>query len=329
MVERNVLHVLIDTSYLWRVGFSNPDFRKLLLYCQEPEKRIRIFVPHIAWEERRTQLFDEVHSQVRKLRESVDALKVPRLGGIVIEGLSPLTINIWTDAEIDSGSRATMEKFADDNGIEVIALGSDHAERAWARYFNAEAPFDRREKRENRRKDIPDAWILESAIDLLGKHGELIALCCDTKLAKALESVGAKVFGETQPVLDLITPPPKPVTEASTEIRVSAQVTGKHAEPSPSGKLTALLTAEHDRLKDLEIKVLGYVGYLQTASKDQLFDLLSQGGTSAEIARNVAERLVIGDLITDTGNHYIPANKEACNLAADVVEPEIIKLLKN
>jgi hypothetical protein len=82
------------------------------------------------------------------------------------------------------------------------------------------------------------------------------------------------------------------------------------------------------QFKDLDTKILGYVGYLETPSKDQLFNLLSRSGVSIEIARNAAERLAIAGLITDTGNHYLPGNKEATGLAAASIEPEIIKLLE-
>jgi hypothetical protein len=250
----------MDTSYLRRVGFGNPDFRKLLRYCQEKEGQVRVFIPHIAWEERRTQLVDEIYSKVRKLRDSVEALKGPILGGITIDGLSPLTVGVWTDAEIDAESKVTMKKFADDNGIKIIALGSDHADRAWARYFNAEQPFDRNEDRKNRRKDIPDAWILEATIDLVRDHGEVVALCCDAKLTKALESIGAKVFVETQGVLDLITPATEPAAIPPREVRVGVQVLAERTESGADEKLAALLTAEDERLKRLERKVLGYVG---------------------------------------------------------------------
>jgi hypothetical protein len=62
--------------------------------------------------------------------------------------------------------------------------------------------------------------------------------------------------------------------------------------------------------------------------KHQLFDMLLQSGVSTDIARNVADRLVIAGLITDTGNHYLPRNKEAGELAAKSIEPELIKLLQ-
>ena len=73
--------------------------------------------------------------------------------------------------------------------------------------------------------------------------------------------------------------------------------------------------------------MLGYIAYLGSATKEQLFNLLSQSGMSAEVAKNVAERLRIAALIRDTGNHYLPNDMAASELAASAVEPEIIELL--
>jgi hypothetical protein len=52
-------------------------------------------------------------------------------------------------------------------------------------------------------------------------------------------------------------------------------------------------------------------------------------GVSLENARNAAERLALGNAIRDTGNHYLPVDKKAGEIAAQLVEAEIIKLLES
>jgi hypothetical protein len=81
--------------------------------------------------------------------------------------------------------------------------------------------------------------------------------------------------------------------------------------------------------KDLDLKILGYVSYLGTPGKEQLFRLLSQSqsGCPVDAARNVVERLVITGFVRDTGNHYLPADRRIGEIAAAAVEAEIIALL--
>ena len=96
----------------------------------------------------------------------------------------------------------------------------------------------------------------------------------------------------------------------------------------PETELDLMLAGAREPFKDLDTKILGYVGYLGTPSKAQLFALLSKSGVSVEIAKNVTERLAIAGVITDTGNHYLSKNKVASDLAATSIEPEIIQLLE-
>jgi hypothetical protein len=322
MVEANVLPLFIDTSYLRKTGFHHPDFQLLLRYSKEGQ--IKIFVSHIAWEERRTQLTEDLYSKVRSLRRLVEDLQTPRLGRIAIQGLDPVAVTAWSDSEIDAQSRETMEGFAAQNKIEIVAIGDDHGERSWSRYFKVEPPFNPNKDRENRRKDIPDCWILECAIDLLNEYPALYALCNDDNLTGALESKGITVFREAQRIVDIID-----AALAPTLVSKDAEVTAvaKPLQGDREDRLDSVLATTRERFREIDTKVLGYVGYFGTPSKDQLFSLLSRAGVPPDHARNAAERLTIEGLIRDTGNHYLPENKEACDLAASRIEPEIIKLL--
>lgn len=319
MSDKHVKALLIDTSYLCKiVDFDNPDFRKLLRFSKSGE--LKIVISHIVWEERRTQFLETAYAKAQKLRAAFESLKAPWTGKFIIDGLAPPTLSVWTDVEMDARSKEMMAAFAAENNIEIVPLGADHAERAWQRYFNVDPPF-RREvvPRDHRRKDIPDSWIFEAAIDLVKKYPGLLALCKDDNLSNNLASIGVAVFGETQEVLDevekALTPKPKPAAEPAVTAGVD--------------DLGAILAKAREPFGELETKILGYVGFLKSPSKDQLFKLLSECGVPTELAKNVAERLVITGLITDTGNHYIPRDKKACDLAANLVESEIIKLMQN
>jgi hypothetical protein len=113
-----------------------------------------------------------------------------------------------------------------------------------------------------------------------------------------------------------------PVSAAQTE-----SLPAESVAPLAAQELSALLAQAQKPFENLDRKVLGYVAYLGSASKEQLFNLLSQSGVSIEVAKNVAERLIISGLIRDTGNHYLPGDPGTAELAAGATEPEIIELL--
>lgn len=121
------------------------------------------------------------------------------------------------------------------------------------------------------------------------------------------------------------------VTTASVPAPISMPETGAWPAEGVAGladlQLAKLLAEAQKPFENLDRKVLGYIAYLGGASKEQLFNLLSQSGMSAEVAKNVAERLMIAALIRDTGNHYLPNDLAAAELAAAAAEPEIIELL--
>ena len=266
------------------------------------------------------------------MRAAYKKLASEMVSDFLLEGLKLPPLALWSDDAVASHSKKTMQVFAASNGIEVIEIGVDHAERAWERYFAVAPPFNPDSKRQDRRKDIPDSWILEAAIDLKAKYPNLRALCCDKQLSDALNASDIETdygtpekAGElTGTLLDQLAAelaPPAPAVQESPD------------EPCPVASsepgLDAVLAELQSEHKNLEVRVLGYVAYLETPAKDQLFDLLRKSGVPVEMARNVAERLVLAKLIVDTGNHYLAADREAGDQAAARVEAEIIELLES
>jgi hypothetical protein len=133
---------------------------------------------------------------------------------------------------------------------------------------------------------------------------------------KAESEVGVSIASITT----VPTPPPLPPPAVASEV-------SEDVASVANQKLSNLLAEAHKPFKHLDRKVLGYISYLGSAGKAELFDLLSQSGLSSDVAKNVAERLVIAGLIRDTGNHYLPLDPAAAELAATATEPEIIELL--
>jgi PIN domain len=121
---------------------------------------------------------------------------------------------------------------------------------------------------------------------------------------------------------------------------VQAYMESERAEPVlpvAPGVATPLLAVEPDELEKqlaartrhlglIDIKALGFIGFLNRASKQNVIELLVQAGIDSDAARNALERLALAGLIRDTGNNYLAVAGDLLNLAASQVEAEMIAL---
>ncbi|MDQ3774952.1 MAG: hypothetical protein M3461_11625 [Pseudomonadota bacterium] len=223
-----------------------------------------------------------------------------------------------------------MTAFAKDNHITVVPLGADHADRAWRRYFEIGLPFNPTiTDRAKRRKDIPDSWILEAAIDVKRAHSSLIALCIDQRFADALAQVlNIPVFRTTQEALDHIDGTAQaPKVMKSVKTRDAAYVPPKKGQVQPDGALAAAFTEAESQFRTVGTTIIGLVFHLGSPTKEQVYTILERSGIPTAVSKNVAEQLALGKIILDTGHHYVPGNKEAGAQAKVAVEPEIIQLI--
>lgn len=319
-MEKPVPHLVLDTQILYRagLGLENPDFRKLLQLSETGQ--IKISIPFIVWEERRTQLFEIACSKFKKLEEAFDGVQNHLLSNIALQGLLPPVLNSRTTDELESQTTEAMRSLAEKYKIDIRPLGDDHAQRAWKRYFAAALPFNKNEPRENRRKDIPDAWIFESILDIRAQHPELIALCDDDKMSSALDSAGIPVIKGIVEFLEKF--------EEDPPLPVEAEAAPQAAPAEGGNALEALLAQADMQFRSSEAKVLGYVGYLRDPSKIQLARLLVRSGMNIDLIENITRRLVFANLIREVGDQFLPKDMRACALAAEQVEEEIIEFLK-
>jgi len=324
------MSVMIDTQVMFNAGMNlaNPDLQKLFLHSKEG--RIRLFVPHIVWEERRTQMVEDVCEKLRALDKAFKEVTRKFQSNLVLNGLPLPALNCIAENDTNTLSKEALTKFAADHRLEIVPLGADHAERAWQRFFDISLPFNPEQKRVDRRKDIPDSWILETALDLRERHPDLVALCADVKLTTALADSGIRVVGVVKELVDEIDSKLEQVDLPQAPIASPVeQVLAQQEEPEDipqTSQLERILEDARNAFKNLELKAVGFVGALKNPTKDQLFGLLERSGEKPGEIQNVVEKLVLTELITDTGNHYIPRNQEACQLAAKTVEAELIRL---
>ncbi|OGQ57244.1 MAG: hypothetical protein A3J24_02770 [Deltaproteobacteria bacterium RIFCSPLOWO2_02_FULL_53_8] len=294
----DVFHLVIDTSMLRRLPFQGADFQRLLLQSQMG--KLKIYIPHIALEEERTaqvekhvQAAEDIRAKFAKLQRGMQ--------GLLVEGLAEPHLELWDAEEVERNSKATFRQFMEFNKIEVIEISTEHAANAWARYFKVDPPFNPKEKREDRRKDIPDSWILEAGIELKPRKGQHCALVGDNKLADAFEKEGFKVYRDAQTLLNDI--------EQATAV---APIRPPVVE-GPSIPLDQLRSLA---FKDVDVIVLGLIDALGTPSKEELFSALVKAGFDHDIAEHEARTLVLSGRLTDTGTHLIPTSRTLAQQAA-------------
>ena len=299
--------ILIDTSFLSGTDLGSADIQKLLRKSQIGE--IKVCVPHIAWEERRTQWLEEANKRVNDLREAERRIRAPQRGNLVCQALKLPDIEIWSNEQLEDMSHAAMAEFAGEFKVHVLPIAADHAERAWGNYFKVGAPYNPSQDRQTRRRDIPDAWILEAARDLIKSGNKVSSLCRDGNLSSAMSTIGISVFSEVESLLLSFSGP-----------------TAKAGDQDQSPEVT--LAAKRVELEKRDSIVLGFSAYLSGPSKEELFHELEKVGISEASARNSAERLCFLGMLTDTGNFYLPVNNEVVRSAAKAVESEIIAMMK-
>lgn len=295
----DVFHLVIDTSMLRKFPFQHPDFERLLRQSQMGS--VKIYIPHIALEEERTAQLEMHQAQVEQMRSMFDKLRRGMLG-VLVEGLPQPHLDLWDASDVPRNSQTTFNQFMATNKIEVIRISAEHAANAWARYFNVEPPFNPNQPRENRRKDIPDSWILEAGIEIKPRKGRHCALVHDDKLAAAFEGEGFAVYRDVKEILNVI--------EQATAVTTSRTHFVKE-------ELIPLDQLRSPAFKDMDIVVLGLIEALDTPSKEELFSALESAGLDRAIAEHEARTLLLSGRLSDTGTHLIPTNRALAQQAAD------------
>lgn len=303
----DAFHVVIDTSVLRQAHFQHPDFQRLLRLSQKGV--IKIYIPHVVLEEERT-------SRLQSLVESIDKIQnnLQRLtdGGssMLVQGLPAPIVEIWTKEEVSRNSRAVFEKFLSDNKIELIATTLQHANSVMQRYFDTLPPFDPTQlPRTKRREHIPDAWILEAALEVKSRKGRHCALVEDGRLKAALAGEKFEVFSDVNSLIE-------EVGKATATIPI-------HEPPSKNSPVP--LEQLRAPFKGIDIIVLGMNEALSSPSKEKLFSILESVGVKREIAEHEAKTLELLGIVADTGSRLIPRDRALAAQAAQ--DPAVQELL--
>lgn len=313
----DIFHVIIDTSVLTRAHFKTGNFERLLRRVQQGF--VKLYIPQIVLEERRTQLLFEYNRLAEQANGALLKMQRGQLE-MLLEGLPAAECAFPTREEVDRNSRVVFQRYLDDNRVEVLTFSFDHASRTVERYMHGAPPFKPAEHRTSERKHIPDSWILEAALEIKARSGRHCVLVDDERFEWALRSVEFEVF--------------KDIDTLDAEIEVATAVVRIQAAPGKSGYAVGEEAAQLDKLrseafKDMDVIVLGMNEALGNPSKERLFNTLEGLGVVRAIAEHEARTLVLSGILSDTGSHFIPTDAKLAGRAAgqQVVRDLLLKMI--
>lgn len=314
----DIFHVIIDTSILRRAQFKTGDFERLLRRVQQGV--LKLYIPQIVLEERRTQLLFEYNTLAKQAKDALRQMQRGHLA-MLLDGLPAPECVFPTREEVDRNSRSVFQQYLADNRIEVLAFSFDHASRALERYMHGAPPFQPAESRTKEREHIPDSWILEAALEVKARPGRHCMLVDDGRLAGAVKSAEFEVFKDID-TLDA-------EVEAATAVApIPGAAPAELAEavgaaPAPLSKLRS------EVFQDMDVIVLGMNEALGNPGKERFFATLEGLGVDRAIAEHEARTLVLSGILTDTGGHLIPTNAELAGRAAaeQVVRDLLMKMI--
>lgn len=229
---------------------------------------------------------------------------------------------------IENESMTLIDDFKKNPGVIIIKPTEQHTQSILENYFSWKHPFDsfqlnqRDEKqiREKRRTHIPDAWIYVAALDIPDDETSLFCVCKDKNLTNALKAENISVVSNFIEILntyeEIIN------GESDTEQSKSENMVNNVVD------LETAVNTMNDHEKDLITRLLGYTGWFSPLAKEDLVDFMNKQGHETQKVQNAMDRLVLNNIIKDTGNFYIPKNKALCDNAASSIMPEILQLLE-
>ena len=332
----------VDTSYLtYMPAAEKADWNRLLEHAKSciadlnAKPLLEIHISEIALREYRGKMIDELLARIEQTKTKMSALQAEWQKNDIAKELDypfPRDRDIFPQKdEIISEADRFIGKLLD-SGVKQINMQGHHKDAVWENYFNWDPPFntssisERGDKkvREKRRTHIPDAWILEAAIDAKNIGHKMLCLCGDGNLSAVLEAHNHRVFKVAKDVLDVLFPP-EPTDPTLT---VSD---GAETEVYDQTPLDSLLSkTPNDNIKNIYLRLLGFVVPLNTPTHDSLIDAVASKGFDRKLTEACA--VILSDkskpYIKDTGSHYIVWNKEICTAAADRLTQEIIDMLE-
>lgn len=319
----DIFHVIIDTSVLTHAQFRTGRFEQLLRRVKQGV--IKLYIPEVVLEERRTQLLFDYNTYAEQARTALNKMRRPPWN-MLLEGLPlPEAVDLPSRDEVSRNSRAVFLQYLHDNRVEVLPFSFDHASRAMERYMHGMPPFKPAENREPERKHIPDSWILEAALDIKARPGRHCMLVKDERFSWALQELGFEVFKEVDSLDAEIEAATAVVPIIAGEATGAAELVGAAAGVEAAEALSPLEKLRTEAFKDLDVIVMGMNDALRNPDKESLFATLERLGVDRAKAELMARTLEMSGALTDTGNRLIPTDARLAGRMA--TEPVVRDLL--
>lgn len=156
------------------------------------------------------------------------------------------------------------------------------------------------------------------------------------EVTKAIMASCASVSRDSLNVLDPEATPPAIPATAPAAPAAAPETPAERPPTSPvppatqfvdDGELEALLAPTRSEFGRLEVRILGIVSFFDGPDKARLLGLLSEMGVDRARAENACDRLTLAGLISEIGGHVLPVAKRPGELAAALVESEVIALM--
>ena len=181
--------VSLDTNIIRSVNLNNPPFQLLVQLAKS--KSVRVIIPEMVIEERRTQWREQHIKYTLDAKKALISLRNEKAIPKEISENLEVTINSLGALDAESLSKDRYEAFLKDNHFSIIPLTLDDVKIAWSGYFSGKPPF----KEVKNRADIPDAHILASVKAISKSASEVYFVTGDkAMLTAASELQGIDAF---------------------------------------------------------------------------------------------------------------------------------------
>lgn len=235
---------------------------------------------------------------------------------------------------LDAKVAKWFSQFKEKYNFIVVDFTKDHVSRTLHKYFNRQKPFDifstasqeteieesnttantkqKKDASTERRKNIPDALIIEAAIDLKDQGHNIVVLGADKKFCETLEHHKIEFVKTLEDALARVSIPSS-----------SVHYSGIDSEPSASAKLT-----DHNELHQKVLAVVHLLSANNPVQKESLIKFLEKFGYATNKIIATADYLtVVLEVLRKIGDGYIPRDKKLCKEAFDAILPEFARVM--
>ncbi|MFH7040789.1 PIN domain-containing protein [Paucibacter sp. JuS9] len=317
-----IFHVILDTSVLRPAQFPSSLFDRLLRRVNQGT--MKLYIPEVVLEERRTQMLYEFNAHAEQARGALLKMAESPLS-MLLQGIPiPTSVDLPTREDVDRNSRAVFRKYLEDRKVEILPFTPEHARQAFERYMHGMPPFRPASDREPERKHIPDSWIFEAALDLKVRPGRHCVLVKDARFEQALQDAGFEVFKR----IDLLD---QAIEEATAVVPIrpaGPAVDPGTASPTEGELEPALSTLDRlraDSFKNFDVVLIGMNEALNNPDKEKLFSTLESLEVDRAKAELMANTLVAWGVFREVGNRLLPTNVQLAQSMA--AEPAVRALL--